>query len=224
MRYEFRVCENEACQFRFPAEQENARRLICPLCGAKTAVIPIPPLNQNQPEARQPQAEQRLPLILLLDNIRSLHNVGAIFRTADGVGIGQLLLCGITATPENPRLARTALGAEQTVGWTYERNAVQTAVRLKQQGHPIWALEEGKTATSTGSVQAVSLLNTPIPKPTQKAAVLILGNENAGVDPGLIPLCDQMFSLPMVGQKRSLNVSVACGTAAYHLRHLWVSE
>jgi tRNA G18 (ribose-2'-O)-methylase SpoU len=145
----------------------------------------------------------------LLDNIRSTFNVGSIFRASDGAGLRRLHLCGITPTPDNPKVAKTALGAEVTVDWSYHLNAIQAAQSLKAQGFSICALEA--TADSCSIFQAPAVLfSSPL--------LLVVGNEVTGVDPELLDLSDAVLSIPMQGKKESLNVSIAFGIAAYTLR------
>ena len=148
---------------------------------------------------------------VLLDNIRSLYNVGSIFRTAEALGIAKLHLCGMTATPENPRLAKTALGAETLVDWAHHNNGVRAAEMLKTEGFAIWAIEGGK-----GSV---SIYEAGLSPDVGKVA-LVIGNELAGVDPDILALADQVLYIPMLGEKESLNLTVAFGVAAYFVRYL----
>ncbi len=145
---------------------------------------------------------------ILLDNIRSLYNVGSIFRTAEAVGAAKLHLCGMTATPKNPRLAKTALGAEEMVAWEYHNNALLAAQKLRDEGFALWALEGGDGAESIFGVSP--------PKPKSKL-VLVVGNEMAGVDPEVLTLCKRVLYIPMNGKKESLNLAVAFGIAAYRL-------
>jgi tRNA G18 (ribose-2'-O)-methylase SpoU len=151
-------------------------------------------------------------LEVLLDNIRSIYNVGAIFRTADGVGIRHLHLCGLTATPEHAKVRKTALGAEQAVPWTYYRNSLEAVTQLKARGMHLWALESYPDARSLFEV-AHELVSYP--------TVLVVGNEVSGVDPGILAQCHGKVSLPMHGVKESLNVAVAFGAAVYVLRHAY---
>jgi 23S rRNA (guanosine2251-2'-O)-methyltransferase len=144
----------------------------------------------------------------LLDNIRSAWNVGAIFRTADGLGVQKLHLCGITPTPENKSVGKTALGADQSIPWTYARNALSAVEKLKFEGVRLWALEQAERAVPvTDSWRA-----------NDQRTVLIVGNEVTGVDPALLELCERIVYIPMQGQKRSLNVEVAFGVAVSALR------
>jgi tRNA G18 (ribose-2'-O)-methylase SpoU len=147
---------------------------------------------------------------LLLDNWRSLFNVGAAFRTADGAGVRHLYLCGITATPDTQRkLAKTALGAEQAVPWSYHPDAVQLAAALRDEGAQLWVLERADHAQSLFDINCL---------PAHSSVVLAAGNEVIGVDPGLVAVADQVIQLPMLGSKQSLNVAVALSIATYWLR------
>lgn len=208
--FEIWQCQNALCSLRFPAEVgqvlgRNGRLPACPLCGFPLQLC----LSYIHARAETTAvAAQHLPLAALLDNIRSLHNVGSMFRSADGAGLSHLYLGGITATPAHPKLAKAALGAHLSVPWSYHANGLATAVALKQQGYALWAIET--------IPDALPLFHTPI-KPSQPT-LLIVGNEKAGVDPGLLAECDHIFSLPMLGEKRSLNAAVAFGIAVYFLR------
>lgn len=145
-------------------------------------------------------------VVALLDNIRSLRNVGAIFRTSDAAGISHLYLGGYTATPEHPKLAKTALGAELSVPWTQYRNGLDAIAALQEQGYAIWAVEGGERAES---IFEVSDETNPI--------ALVFGNETAGVDPAILELADKVVAIPMRGIKHSLNVETAFGVIAYTL-------
>jgi tRNA G18 (ribose-2'-O)-methylase SpoU len=145
-------------------------------------------------------------LIALLANIRSLWNVGSIFRSADGAGIGRLVLTGITGTPPRPEIAKTALGAEDVVPWIYEADPAAAARRIKAEGFRLLVLETGPRARPLATLTEVA-----------GPVCLVLGHELAGVSPELLDLADELVCLPMRGAKRSLNVAVAFGIAAYHL-------
>ena len=141
--------------------------------------------------------------------MRSAWNVGAIFRTSDGLGVAKLHLCGITPTPENQSVAKTALGADQIIPWTQARNALSLAEKLLAEGVRLWALEQDERAipVSTGW------------ETDQRRIVLIVGNEVTGVDPALLDLCERIVFIPMQGQKRSLNVEVAFGVAVSAIKN-----
>ncbi len=206
MSYLFLQCRDEACRLRFPAAVAEVAGLVCPRCRGPLAVAAV----VERAPLTTPATWSCPPLVALLDNIRSIHNVGSIFRTADGAGVDHLHLVGITATPAHSRLAKAALGAHETVGWTYHRHGPDAAAELRAAGYRLWALERTADPSPQPSLYEVD----PPPGPL----ALIVGNERAGVDPGLLALCDGVFSLPMTGGKSSLNVAVAFGIAVYHLR------
>lgn len=151
-----------------------------------------------------------LKLVGLLDNIRSIHNVGSMFRSADGAGLDHLHLAGMTATPKHPKLAKAALGAQDTVSWTYHLNGVDAADQLRVEGYQLWALEYLPPSEKPG----IDAGDAPVGR-----LALIVGNERAGVDPDILSRCDAVFSLPMAGRKSSLNAAVAFGIAVYYLRY-----
>jgi tRNA G18 (ribose-2'-O)-methylase SpoU len=169
--------------------------------------LAVPSFQHHKP-AGESQPKRRI--IALLDNIRSAYNVGAIFRTADGIGTGHIYLCGITPNPgENDAIQKTALGAEIEVPWSHHLDALGLGRALQSQGYRLVALE------TTPDSQLVFEFN--LQKSAPQPILLVVGNEQAGVDPGLLNLCDHVFAVPMVGSKASLNVAVAFGIAAYWL-------
>lgn len=158
-------------------------------------------------------------MIVILDNIRSAHNVGALFRTADGAGVEKIYLVGITPAPAQPNrlhltlaensIAKTALGAETAVPWAAVKSLARLVNRLRQENNEIIALEEGE------GIEGLDY-RTWLPKQGKKP-VLIVGNEVTGIDKKGLALADAIIHLPMRGVKRSLNVSVAGSIALYHL-------
>lgn len=202
-------CTAVSCRFRFPAPEHLPEARICPSCKGNTAVVAQPTNADGSHVSHFPLPPHAPHLELVLDNIRSVHNVGAIFRTADGAGVRHLHLAGITARPGHPKLAKTALGADKQVAWTGWQNVLDTAAFLREKGYALWALEDTPTA--------VSLFSAPVHTATDSPLALIVGNEVTGVDPDLLAMCDHTFFLPMQGHKHSLNVSIALGTAVYHL-------
>ncbi|HRQ37648.1 MAG TPA: RNA methyltransferase [Chloroflexota bacterium] len=203
--FQIRQCGNRGCRFRFPAVVGSGER--CPQCGEVTAVVATP---HTKRQTATPHPTSGLHLELLLDNIRSLYNVGSIFRTADGAGVKHMHLAGMSATPEHPKLAKTALGADSQMGWSYSRNGLDTAVRLQTEGFRLWALEDAPEAVSLYGVRGEM-------GEDGRPVLLVVGNENVGVDPAILQRCDQILAIPMLGVKDSLNVAVACGIAIYHL-------
>jgi tRNA G18 (ribose-2'-O)-methylase SpoU len=148
---------------------------------------------------------ESLPAVALLDNVRSLYNVGAFFRTADAAGLRQLYLCGITGRPPHTGIRKTALGAEDTVRWEHADEAVALAQQLREAGYEIAAVE-----TSTGSVDLFEW--TPA-----FPVCVIFGNEVDGIRPELAALADTHVRIPMLGVKHSLNVATAGGVVVYEL-------
>lgn len=142
---------------------------------------------------------------VICDNIRSLYNVGSIFRTADALGVSKIWLCGITGTPEQQGVLKVSLGAEKSVQWEYCKNAWRLTEKLKKQGFQIVSLELTK-----GS-QDVKLFKPKFP------LAIIVGNEVSGVSPTLLKRSETIVHLPMKGIKESLNVSVAFGIATYEI-------
>lgn len=207
LHYAMRQCNNPACRFRFPAADNDKRGAHCPHCHAETETISYP--SQPSTHVLPAPIESSFHLEVLLDNIRSVYNVGAMLRTADGVGAAHVHLCGITAPPTHPKIMKTALGAESQLPWTQWRNGVETAVSLQKQNYQLWALE----ATPNAESLYTAVLTNP-----KQPVLFIAGNEKVGVDPGILERCDRVFSLPMHGHKESLNVSVAFGIALYHIR------
>lgn len=152
------------------------------------------------------QGNSKLPLVVVLNNIRSLYNVGSIFRTADGIGLEKLYLCGVTGIPPDTKITKTALGAEKTVAWEYCREALDCVRKLKAQGYQIVLLEQ--TVRSLPYQEFMP----------QGPVALVLGNEVTGVSEELVSLCDQALEIEMTGLKISLNVTVAFGIVGYHIR------
>jgi len=142
-----------------------------------------------------------------LDNIRSAWNVGSILRSADGFGFDHAYLCGISPTPENDAVTKTSLGAEDSVTWSYHKDAVKLVKGLKKEGWKVWALEEDERAKEIRMKDEGGIQKT----------VLIVGNEVTGVDPELLDHCDEIFYIPMRGEKKSFHVGIAFGIAAYAL-------
>lgn len=150
---------------------------------------------------------EKMPLVVVLDNIRSLHNIGSVFRTSDAFRIACIYLCGITAVPPHPEMHKTALGAEFTVDWKYVDNAVETVDNLRLAGYTVYAVEQAE-----GSV----MLDQLALDRTRKYAV-VLGNEVKGVQQEVIDHCDGCIEIPQYGTKHSLNVSVTAGIVIWDL-------
>lgn len=143
----------------------------------------------------------KYPLVVILDNVRSQHNVGAVFRTADAFRIQGICLCGITACPPKSDIHKTALGAEDSVEWTYYEDTIDAVNHLHEEGYEVWAVEQ-----VSGSIM---LQNFDL-KPAKPYAI-IMGNEVQGVRQDVVDLCDGCLEIPQFGTKHSLNVSVTTG-------------
>ena len=185
------------------------------MCGCETVITHT--WRGTQPKSTAPagQPTPTRPVEALLDNIRSTHNVGSILRTADGAGIRHVHLAGITPHGDNPKVAKTALGAESHVPWTVHRNGLDAILALQAQGKQIWALE--LSATALPLAQAVAAWPTKPDTGDPIPVVLVVGNEVTGIDPAIVALADRVVAIPMHGSNRSLNVAVAFGVAAYFL-------
>ena len=147
----------------------------------------------------------KLPIIIVLDNIRSLSNVGAFFRTADAFRIGELFLCGITACPPHREIHKTALGADETVKWRYFDTTEAACRQLKAEGYQIFAVEQVEDSVSLQSFEF------------EPHTAYILGNEVEGVSEEALPYCDGAIELPQAGTKHSINVSVCAGIVMWKL-------
>ena len=151
--------------------------------------------------------EKKTALVVVLDNVRSLHNVGSVFRTADAFLVESVYLCGITCTPPHAEIQNTALGAENTVDWKHYEDTLLAVADLKSKGYTVLAIEQAKGSTM--------LTNLQLDK-NQKYAV-ILGNEVKGVQQSVVDMCDGCIEIPQFGTKHSLNVSVTGGIIIWEL-------
>ncbi len=149
----------------------------------------------------------KTPLIVVLDNVRSLHNVGSVFRTADAFLVEALYLCGITGTPPNKEIQKTALGSVESIDWKYFKTTAEAVVLLKQNGYKVYSIEQAEHAIA---------LNEFMPGKGEKLAV-IFGHEVKGVEQEVINLCDGVIEIPQAGMKHSLNVAVSAGVVIWEL-------
>lgn len=150
---------------------------------------------------------EKTPIILVLDDVRSLHNIGSVFRTADAFLIEKMYLCGITATPPNKEIHKTALGATETVVWEHHKNVLEVIQYLKGNNVTTLAIEQVESA--------VFLQNFKVEK--NKKYALIFGNEVFGVSQEAVALCDGSIEIPQLGTKHSLNISVSAGIVVWDL-------
>lgn len=205
-QYHICQCKNPLCRLRFPAPTQTGAPSSCPACG-EPLVIANNDYANTKPGS-QPHIGNDLSISIALDNLRSAYNVGAIFRTADAVGIDHIHLYGITPTPENPKIQKTSLSAEFAVPWTHHNNGLDHINVIKTK-YLICAIEGGQDAVS---------LFVPHLQTTKQPILLIFGSEYAGIDPAILSLAHQRIFIPMVGFKRSLNVASAFAITAYTLR------
>lgn len=150
---------------------------------------------------------KKLPVVVVLDNIRSLNNIGSVFRTSDAFLVERIYLCGITATPPNKEIHKTALGSTDSVDWAYAESIEDLIRELKSEGRKIYAVEQADRSISLSEFQ---------PEPELKYAV-VFGNEVKGVQQKVIDLSDGCIEIPQYGTKHSLNISVSCGVVLWDL-------
>lgn len=161
----------------------------------------------NRPSTEDFKSLEKLPLALVLDNVRSGLNVGSVFRTADAFALDKIVLCGITACPPHREILKTALGSTESVTWEHVEHTTVAILRLKQEGYRVYAVEQ--------TTQKVWLQDF-IPESRQKYA-FVLGNEVDGVDDEALRLCDGAIEIPQFGTKHSLNIAVAAGIAVWEV-------
>lgn len=162
-------------------------------------------IQNSKPSIEEVKQKPRTPLVVVLDNIRSIYNVGAMFRTCDAVLAEKMYLCGITGHPPRKDIDKVALGAVEVVPWDYQESVVETVKKLKNEGYTICALEQTKASTHYHQTD----YRFPI--------ALIVGNEVEGMNPELMEFVDQAIAIPMLGRANSLNVATAFGIVGYEM-------
>ncbi|CAN5323713.1 hypothetical protein BH10CYA1_BH10CYA1_29670 [soil metagenome] len=205
-----------------PSEDPKASRPVigvCPVCKRQASFKPLSVISKLERNVGQ-QSGQQLPAIaalsVLVEDVRSLWNVGSIFRTADGAGFHELHLSGITGCPPRKEIAKTSLGAEDHLSWKYYLSAVDVIPQLKADGVLIVGLERNSESIDLKRALEQSRLRTPL--------CLVVGNEVTGLSVESLQMCDVVCHLPMRGFKESLNVAVAFGIASYLLSSSFVNE
>lgn len=161
----------------------------------------------GRPSAAEFAAMEKMPVAVVLDNVRSSQNTGAFFRTGDAFAVERIALCGITPTPPNRDVHKTALGAELTVPWSYHASAAECVQELQREGYRLLAVEQVEGSVSLDAFR---------PEPGARYA-LVFGNEVDGVAQEVVDLCDGAIEIPQAGTKHSINVSVAGGVVLWHL-------
>jgi len=167
-------------------------------------------LNTEEIPRLSPEAyknTEKHPVCIVLDNIRSHHNVGSFFRTADAFRFESILLCGITGTPPHRDIRKTALGASETVSWSYHENSLDAVNNLKSKGYYLISIEITENSTSMESFSI----------PTNQPIGLIFGNEVKGIEQAIINQCDMVLEIPQEGTKHSLNVSISGGICMWEV-------
>jgi len=148
---------------------------------------------------------EKMPLVVVLDDVRSMHNVGSVFRTADSFRVSEVVLCGITGCPPHAELHKTALGAEDSVSWRYFATALEAVTCLKEEGYRVYSVEQVEHSTKLPSF---------VPEKDVKYAV-VFGNEVKGVHQEVVDASDGCLEIPQLGTKHSMNVSVTAGIVIY---------
>jgi tRNA G18 (ribose-2'-O)-methylase SpoU len=164
-------------------------------------------------DRQEPKEAQLMPLVLVLDNLRSAFNLGSIWRLAECLGVSKLHLTGYTATPDQAKVSRAALGTEQLVAWEWHAHREECLERLRADGYALYALETSPSAMRLDSFSF----------PKQKVA-LLFGNERYGFESDLLKRCDAVLEIPCWGRKNSLNVAVTAGIAVHELRRQWLAS
>lgn len=170
--------------------------------------------EMNRLTVEEFQKVKKIPLVMVLDDIRSLYNVGSVFRTADAFRIEKILLCGITGCPPSIEIHKTALGAEQSVNWEYLKNTRDAVNKLHEKGYTVLAIEQ---------VDGSTLLNKWSPIYSYKYA-FVMGNEVKGVKQEVINICDGSLEIPQYGTKHSLNVSCTASIVMWEYFHQYSAE
>jgi 23S rRNA (guanosine2251-2'-O)-methyltransferase len=161
----------------------------------------------NRKSIQEFRQSDKIPIIAVLENVRSAYNVGSVFRTADAFLIEALYICGYTAYPPHKEIKKTALGADESVNWKHFKNVSEAIAEIRAQGYKVYAVEQ---AVDSYKLQAISY------EPDEKIAV-VFGNEVTGVEQSTIAQCDGCIEIPQLGMKHSLNISVAAGIVLWEL-------
>ncbi len=181
-------------------------------CFRKMRKLKITELNRLSRD--EFKIASKIPLVVVLDNVRSLHNVGSVFRTSDAFRVECVFLCGITSIPPHPEIHKTALGAEDSVDWSYAEDTSEVVRQLKKEGYEVFAIEQADDSISLENIQLID---------NGKYAV-VLGNEVNGVDQQVIDVCDGCIEIPQFGTKHSLNVSIAAGIVIWEFQKKFIKH
>lgn len=199
-------CSNQACDFRFPAPIDDYS-IYCPLCGERLIELEYTIDNGYTHFTKN----MHIRLEGAVDNVRSSYNIGAILRSANAFGLEHLYLCGYSPTPQQSKVLKTSLGAESSLAWSHQPNALTLIQQKKAAGYVILAIE----ATSNAS----SLIDYSLPSGTTRV-MMVVGNEIFGIDPAIRTISTAILQIPIYGEKKSLNVASSFSIAAFYLSQL----
>lgn len=202
-----RQCRNPNCKFRFPDTNYLEPHVYCPICGTQTDLVRKIDLSIDA----RINNFWHIPedFIVILDNIRSVYNVGSIFRTAAGFGLKTIYLSGITPTPEHKNFYKCSLGAENDLSWEKFSNSIDLCLSLGNKGYTIISIEAAFNSVSVTNILKKNLY--------QKKIAIIVGNELSGVDPDVLTISDFVLSIPINGSNKSFNVTTAFGIALFQI-------
>lgn len=206
-------CQNPQCRLRFPSNLSIEVFQFCPSCKQEVQPVGKPYTNLKQLIRHHIHAPYQLKV--LLDNLRSTHNVGSIFRTANCAAVNHIYCCGTTPTPNHSKFSKSSLTADETISWSYDPNSLDIVQIQKQEGCKIVSVEITENATPIFSKNLKKVRNSSI--------LLVVGNEISGIDPMILDESDSIVYIPMLGTKNSLNVSIAAAIALYSFRFSLVS-
>lgn len=183
---------------------------IWPTFAKKIEVKQLSLAQLNRLDQESFKTVKKMPVVLVLDNIRSLHNIGSVFRTADAFRVSEVFLCGITACPPHREIHKTALGATDTVSWRYFESTEEALRQLKSDGYNVSAVEQTNKSKLLDDVRYID-----------NKTALVFGNEVEGVGESALSLCDDAIEIPQAGTKHSLNISVCAGIVMWHFFTEW---
>lgn len=170
-------------------------------------MIKLTTQEMNRLTVEEFRESEKLPLTVVLDNVRSLNNIGSVFRTSDAFRVEHIALCGITATPPHREIHKTALGSEESVAWGYHEDTAECVRGLKEKGYRVYAVELAHDSLKLGTDELA----------TDKPVAIVFGNEIEGVQEEVMELCDGFLEIPQSGTKHSLNVSCAAAIVIWEL-------
>lgn len=165
----------------------------------------------NRKTAEEFREAPKKPMVVVMDNIRSMHNVGSVFRSADAFAVQAIYLCGYTPQPPHRDINKTALGATETVSWLYAATTLEAVQLLKDEGYAVWAVEQAEGSISLENINTAILLG------RNQSVAIVFGNEVGGVADDVLTICDGCIEIPQSGTKHSLNISVAAGIVLWEL-------